>query len=96
MTDNTDVFFVINKDNIFIAYDGKTSTLNSTFPSYEKIKQNNPLPSICGRICSAPCEDACVLTEEDAPIGIKALERYAADFGRMRPVQKNGRVRKDK
>ncbi len=52
--------------------------------AYEKIKEQNCLPSVCGRICSAPCELACVLTDEDAPIGIRALERYAADFGRPR------------
>ena len=49
--------------------------------AYEKIRETNPFPSICGRICSAPCEAACVLTEEGAPIGIRALERYSADFG---------------
>jgi len=41
------------------------------------------LPSVCGRICSAPCEAACVFADEDAPIGIRALERYAADFGKL-------------
>jgi glutamate synthase (NADPH/NADH) small chain len=56
--------------------------------AYEIIRQNNPLPSICGRICSAPCEIACVLTDERAPIGIRALERYAGDFGRPRFIRR--------
>lgn len=43
------------------------------------IKEQNPLPSVCGRICVAPCEAACVLTDEAAPIGIRALERFASD-----------------
>lgn len=50
--------------------------------AYRKIKEQNCLAAICGRICSAPCESACVLEEEDAAIGIRALERYASDYGR--------------
>lgn len=49
--------------------------------AYLKIKENNPFPGICGRICSAPCEAVCVLNEEKAPIGIRALERFAFDRG---------------
>ena len=48
----------------------------------QKIKEQNEFPSICGRVCLAPCESACVFAKEDAPIGIRALERYAADHGR--------------
>ncbi len=51
--------------------------------AFAKIREKNPFPSICGRICSAPCEIACVLNEEHAPIGIRGLERYASDFGRQ-------------
>lgn len=42
------------------------------------------MPSICGRICSAPCEAICVLNDEMAPIGIRALERYVCDHGRTK------------
>ena len=37
---------------------------------------------MCGRICSAPCEIACILNPEESAIGIRALERYASDSGR--------------
>ena len=47
----------------------------------ERIKKDNPFPAICGRICPAPCESACIFHEEDSPIAIRALERYASDFG---------------
>ncbi|MBF0490483.1 MAG: FAD-dependent oxidoreductase, partial [Candidatus Omnitrophica bacterium] len=47
----------------------------------EKIKKDNPFPAICGRICPAPCEGVCVFFEEGSPIAIRALERYASDFG---------------
>ena len=58
--------------------------------AYEIIKEENYFPSVCGRICSAPCEAACILSEEGAPsIGIRALERYAADFGRSKAAKRN-------
>jgi len=36
----------------------------------------NPLASICGRICGAPCETACRRGDLDDPIAIRALKRY--------------------
>ena len=57
--------------------------------AYKIIKEHNFLPSICGRICSAPCEAACVLNEEKAPIGIRALERYASEFGRSKAAKES-------
>lgn len=54
-----------------------------------KIQEANPFPSICGRVCRAPCEEACVLTEKEEAIGIRALERYAADNGKTKAAPKN-------
>lgn len=50
----------------------------------------NPFPSICGRVCTAPCEDVCRRGEFDAPIAIRDLKRFATDHGsptarRIRP-----------
>ena len=47
----------------------------------ERIKKENPFPAICGRVCPAPCEDACVFNSDGHPIAIRALERFASDFG---------------
>lgn len=47
----------------------------------EVIKRQNPFPSICGRVCLAPCEPACVFADENSSISIRELERYASDFG---------------
>ncbi|MCA9402720.1 MAG: NAD(P)-dependent oxidoreductase [Candidatus Omnitrophica bacterium] len=63
--------------------------------AYEIIRRDNVLPGICGRICSAPCEKSCILNEEGAPIGIRLLERYAADHGRPR-TRRDPAVRKGK
>ncbi len=42
----------------------------------------NPFPAICGRVCTAPCEDVCRRGEFDAPIAIRDLKRFASDHGR--------------
>ncbi len=41
----------------------------------------NPFPAICGRVCTAPCEDVCRRGEFDAPIAIRDLKRFASDHG---------------
>src|SRR6056297_4162914 len=45
------------------------------------IKQTNPLPAICGRVCVRPCEVACRRNylDEEAAVGIDYLKRFAAD-----------------
>lgn len=39
----------------------------------------NPLAAICGRACSAPCEDVCTRAEIDAPLKIRKLKRFLTD-----------------
>ena len=56
-----------------------------TVLALERIKKENPFPAICGRICPAPCEQACVFHTDGEPIAIRALERFAADFGHSKP-----------
>jgi NADH-quinone oxidoreductase subunit F len=48
----------------------------------------NPFPAICGRVCTAPCEEVCRRGEFDAPIAIRDLKRFATDHGSpwQRPV----------
>jgi NADPH-dependent glutamate synthase beta subunit-like oxidoreductase/NAD-dependent dihydropyrimidine dehydrogenase PreA subunit len=41
----------------------------------------NPFPSVCGRVCTAPCESACRRGVMDEPIAIRELKRFAADHG---------------
>lgn len=44
--------------------------------------ETTPLPGVCGRVCPAPCMEACNRSLFDEPIQIRDLERYAADHGR--------------
>ncbi|MEI6139898.1 MAG: NADH-ubiquinone oxidoreductase-F iron-sulfur binding region domain-containing protein [Mariniphaga sp.] len=48
--------------------------------AYNLIRQENPFPSICGRVCTHPCENKCRRAQLDEPIAIADLKRYAADF----------------
>ncbi len=42
----------------------------------------NPLASICGRVCGAPCESECRRGDFDKPIAIRALKRFVCErFG---------------
>jgi heterodisulfide reductase subunit A-like polyferredoxin len=43
------------------------------------IKEDNPFPGICGRICNHRCEDACNRGKVDDPINIHALKRFVTD-----------------
>jgi glutamate synthase (NADPH/NADH) small chain len=45
----------------------------------ERLHQTNNFPEVTGRICPAPCEAACTLNIDDAPVTIKSIEGEIAD-----------------
>jgi 2-oxoacid:acceptor oxidoreductase delta subunit (pyruvate/2-ketoisovalerate family) len=46
-----------------------------------KIKEENPFPGVCGRVCFHPCETHCNRAQYDQSVSINALERFVADAG---------------
>ncbi|MBN1627481.1 MAG: FAD-dependent oxidoreductase, partial [Deltaproteobacteria bacterium] len=44
------------------------------------IKETNPFPLVCGRICIRPCEYVCRRNLIDEPVAINNLKRFAADY----------------
>ena len=48
----------------------------------EIIRKDNPLPSVCGRICHHPCESKCTAGQGGEPIAIRAIKRFLTDYGR--------------
>ncbi len=50
--------------------------------AYQKIKETNALPAVCGRVCpqERQCESKCVRGIKGEPVGIGRLERFAADY----------------
>ncbi len=51
----------------------------------EKIKEDNMLPAICGRVCpqEEQCEAKCVVGKKGESVAIGRLERFVADFERQ-------------
>ncbi|MHB8839099.1 MAG: FAD-dependent oxidoreductase, partial [Gemmatimonadaceae bacterium] len=43
------------------------------------ILRDNPLPSVCGRVCTHPCTAACTRGGVDDPINLPALKRFITD-----------------
>ena len=44
------------------------------------MKETNPLPIVCGRICAHPCEEVCRRQHVDQPVDIKNIKRFLADY----------------
>lgn len=53
----------------------------------EILLETSPLPGTCGRVCPAPCMEACNRGQHDESVNIRELERYAAQRG-ARPKPK--------
>jgi glutamate synthase (NADPH/NADH) small chain len=45
----------------------------------ERLHSTNNFPEFTGRICPAPCEEACVLNINDSPVTIKNIEKHIID-----------------
>ncbi|MDY6833899.1 MAG: NAD(P)-binding protein [Chloroflexota bacterium] len=43
------------------------------------IREENPFPAVCGRVCTHPCESECTRKNLDEPISICHLKRFIAD-----------------
>ena len=48
--------------------------------AFAAIVQDNPLPSVCARVCHHPCEASCQAGKWDRPIAVRALKRAAVDY----------------
>lgn len=48
--------------------------------SLNLIREKCILPGVVGRVCTHPCEDACVRNDIDEPLSIRLLKRAAADY----------------
>lgn len=48
--------------------------------SLNLIRENCILPGVVGRVCTHPCEEACVRNDIDEPLAIRLLKKAAADF----------------
>jgi NADPH-dependent glutamate synthase beta subunit-like oxidoreductase len=53
--------------------------------AYALIKEDMPFPSVTGRVCYHPCEQACNRGTHDEAISIRAVERFLGDLGQALP-----------
>ncbi|MFH1328682.1 MAG: FAD-dependent oxidoreductase [Candidatus Bathyarchaeota archaeon] len=60
------------------------------------ILRDNPLPIICGRVCTHPCEEKCVRNKIDEPLSLMCLKRFASDHVADYTLQKAEVKRKEK
>ncbi|MFC1669466.1 FAD-dependent oxidoreductase [Spirochaetota bacterium] len=60
---------------------------NDTKAAAEDILKNNPLPSICGRVCKAPCKG-------DSNVNSQVLMKFADVSGAADPINVNGSAKK--
>ncbi|MDI6813532.1 MAG: NAD(P)-binding protein [Desulfitobacteriaceae bacterium] len=44
------------------------------------VRENMPIPAVCGRVCFHPCEAECRRGELDEPVSINAVKRFLADY----------------
>jgi formate dehydrogenase beta subunit len=47
--------------------------------AYRVARAPNPIASVCGRTCGAPCEDACRRGKIDEPVAIRSLKRFVTE-----------------
>jgi len=58
------------------------TALGNYLEAVRVIKERNPLPLVCGRICPHPCEFECRRNLTDEPVAINYLKRFVADYER--------------
>ena len=58
------------------------TALGNYLEAVRVIKERNPLPLVCGRICPHPCEFECRRNLMDEPVAINYLKRFVADYER--------------
>ena len=56
--------------------------------AYRTIKEDNPFPSVCGRVCNHRCEEACTRNEVGSdPVNIMHFKRFVSDWAFAHPEE---------
>jgi 2-oxoacid:acceptor oxidoreductase gamma subunit (pyruvate/2-ketoisovalerate family) len=56
--------------------------------------RTQPLPSVCGRVCPAPCMASCNRLVFDGAVNIRSLERWVGDHSAHQPVAQTADLRR--
>ncbi len=57
------------------------AAMGETQKAVDLIREANPLPAVCGRICVRKCEVVCRRDDVDTPVAINNIKRYVTDAG---------------
>jgi heterodisulfide reductase subunit A-like polyferredoxin len=57
--------------------------------AYRTVLDDNPFPSICGRVCNHRCEEACNRAQIDSPVNIMGIKRFVADWAWEHPDERS-------
>jgi len=70
--------------NVNIPWFTRLITEGKFVEAVRKVKESNPLPAVCGRVCRQEdqCEKFCLRGKKGQPLAIGALERFVADYER--------------
>jgi len=71
------------RDYIALALQGKMAE------AWYRIKEDNPIPAVMGRVCYHPCESVCNRVELDQAVAIHCLERRIGDYGLQHGLKVN-------
>jgi homotetrameric NADPH-dependent glutamate synthase len=65
--------------------------------AFLKIKQDNPIPAIAGRVCPQEnqCEGACTMGKAGDPINIGKLEAFLGDWARRNGVREEFKIKEN-
>lgn len=55
--------------------------------AWHTIREHNPLPGVCGRVCYHPCENLCNRAPLDGAVAVHSIERAIADEARARRLR---------
>ncbi len=58
----------------------------------ELIRERNPFPGVCGRVCPRPCEAACTRGRHDEAVAVCALKRFVSDLEMKRGIRPSARA----
>ena len=64
--------------------------------AYKVLKQTNPFPIVCGRVCGHHCQMKCRRGQLDEPVAIMHLKRFITDNAKRRKGEPLPVIRKEK
>ncbi len=66
--------------NVFIPGYMSLAAKGKLSEAYQLIRQENPFPAVCGRVCTHPCEDHCRRSQVDEALSICGVKRFIGDY----------------